>query len=196
MTKDQLQKELKEKVKEGVKPSDIRKLKRSKSAGDIPSPLPTITQLQEQVKFHAQTAANYLKSLQTSQARVNELETQLKQPTELDQSLLKRHQNLKSWFTQYQKSKQLDKELTQNIDEASQELINQDKTISTLRTQLSTLKRTNQSLQKDLGLANKLANYRKVPFLPSETNWDYLKYALYSLALVLFTYFLLKVKHG
>ena len=96
MTKDQLQKELKEKVKEGVKPSDIRKLKRSKSAGDIPSPLPTITQLQEQVKFHAQTAANYLKSLQTSQARVNELETQLKQPTELDQSLLKRHQNLKS----------------------------------------------------------------------------------------------------
>jgi septal ring factor EnvC (AmiA/AmiB activator) len=42
MTKANLQKELKEKVKPGVKPSDIRKLKRSKSADDIPSasPLP------------------------------------------------------------------------------------------------------------------------------------------------------------
>jgi hypothetical protein len=39
MTKDQLQKELKEKVREGVKPSDIKKLKRSKSDSDIPAPL-------------------------------------------------------------------------------------------------------------------------------------------------------------
>src|ERR1043165_121502 len=33
---DQLQKELLEEVKPGVKPSDFRKLKRSKSEGDIP----------------------------------------------------------------------------------------------------------------------------------------------------------------
>ena len=39
MTKSELQQELKEKVKEGVKPSDIKRLKRSKSLGDIPSPL-------------------------------------------------------------------------------------------------------------------------------------------------------------
>jgi DNA repair exonuclease SbcCD ATPase subunit len=40
MTKD-FQKELKEKVKEGVKPSDLKKLKRSKSAGDVANiPLP------------------------------------------------------------------------------------------------------------------------------------------------------------
>jgi len=43
MTKDQLQKELKEKVKEGVKPSHLRKLKRSKSADDIPSAPPSPT---------------------------------------------------------------------------------------------------------------------------------------------------------
>src|SRR5687767_9976587 len=104
MTKDQLQKELKEKVREGIKPSDLKKLKRSKSADDIPKapPLPNsvpvkksqsqseiplnqsspksqITQLQNQVKFHAETAANYLKSLQTSQAKVSELEEKLKQ---------------------------------------------------------------------------------------------------------------------
>src|SRR3954452_10878042 len=105
MTKDQLQKELKDKVKPGVKPSDLKKLKRSKSADDIPktSPLPSpnkqITQLQEQVKFHTGVAANYLKSLQTSQAKVSELEEKLKNnpsnQTELDQSLIARHKNLK-----------------------------------------------------------------------------------------------------
>jgi chaperonin cofactor prefoldin len=37
MTKQNLQKELKEKIKEGIKPSDLKKLKRSKSADDISS---------------------------------------------------------------------------------------------------------------------------------------------------------------
>src|SRR6185295_11200040 len=99
MTKENLQKELKEKVKEGIKPSDLKKLKRSKSADDIPSPsapiplkksqsqieIPLrpsskeqITQLQGKVQFHAETAANYLKSLQTSQAKVSELERKLR----------------------------------------------------------------------------------------------------------------------
>src|SRR5215213_6677457 len=88
MTKDQLQQELKEKVKEGVKPSHLKKLKRSKSAGDIsssPSQEKQITQLQEQVRFHAATAANYLTSLSASQAQVSELEEKLKNnpPTQL-----------------------------------------------------------------------------------------------------------------
>jgi hypothetical protein len=103
MTKEQLQKEIQSKVKPGVKPSDLKKLKRSKSEGDIPQapPLPNgqITQLQAQVRFHAETAANYLKSLQTSQAKVSELELQLKNnppiQTELDQNLMARHKSLK-----------------------------------------------------------------------------------------------------
>src|SRR3954467_3093044 len=103
MTKQQLQQELKEKVKEGVKPSHLKKLKRSKSADDIPASPSNqekqITNLQKQVKLHSQTAANYLKSLQTSQAKVSELEEKLKNNppanTELDQSLIARHQNLK-----------------------------------------------------------------------------------------------------
>jgi hypothetical protein len=47
MTKQDLQKELLEKVKPGTKPSDLRKLKRSKSADDIPNspPLPLSTPL-------------------------------------------------------------------------------------------------------------------------------------------------------
>jgi chromosome segregation ATPase len=47
MTKEQLQKELKEKVKEGVKPSDIKRLKRSKSADDI-TQIPTAPPLPNQ----------------------------------------------------------------------------------------------------------------------------------------------------
>jgi hypothetical protein len=103
MTKQDLQKELLEKVKPGTKPSHLKKLKRSKSADDIPTSPPQekqITNLQEQVKFHSQTAANYLKSLQTSQAKVSELEEKLKtkplsQLEELDTALWARHQNLK-----------------------------------------------------------------------------------------------------
>jgi predicted RNase H-like nuclease (RuvC/YqgF family) len=37
MTKEKLQQEIKDKVKPGVKPSDLKKLKRSKSADDIPA---------------------------------------------------------------------------------------------------------------------------------------------------------------
>src|SRR5687767_15896932 len=114
MTKQDLQKELKKRVIPGVKPSDLKKLKRSKSADDIPkaptsvpvkksqsqleipltqpSPEKTLTELQAQIRFHTQTAANYLKSLQISQAKVSELEEQLKhkplnQLAELDNSL-------------------------------------------------------------------------------------------------------------
>src|ERR687884_758648 len=88
MTKStEFQKELKEKIKPGVKASDLKKLKRSKSAGDIPTNK-EITQLQEQVKFHSQTAANYLQTLQTTQAKVSELETELKVRGEQNDALL------------------------------------------------------------------------------------------------------------
>src|SRR5689334_1824307 len=40
MTKPDLQKELKEKVKEGVKPSDLKKLKKSKSLDDLTNSAP------------------------------------------------------------------------------------------------------------------------------------------------------------
>ena len=53
------------------------------------------------------------------------------------------------------KTKKLDKELEENIDEASTELEQQDKTIAKLRTELFGAKKTNQSLQKDLDLAQR-----------------------------------------
>ena len=269
MTKSaEFQKELKEKIKPGVKASDLKKLKRSKSAGDIPkaptSPALKIKQLEDQVKFHAETAANYLKSLQTSQAKVSELETQLKvrdkqnyeelerqkvinktrndcslkkleteknkeledlnnycqelsekyeelktiknwdielqkelikdeiirennqKLTELDNSLFKRHQNLKNWFTQYSQKKKLDQELQENIEEASNELVAQDKVIEKLRTENNRLQKTNQSLQKDFQLASRLAESRKVPYYSPEDKGTYWEYTLYALVVVCF----------
>src|SRR3954454_13411501 len=80
-----------QKVKEGVKPSDIKKLKRSKSADDIPTSLTPpnpplkksqsqleiplanqpsknqqIKQLKQNLLFTQNTADNYLQSLQTA----------------------------------------------------------------------------------------------------------------------------------
>src|SRR6266513_1086616 len=108
MTKDQLQAELKAKVKAGIKPSDLKKLKRSKSADDIPNsltppnpplkkshsqlelPLPKpskdqiIKQLKQDLLFTQNTANNYLTSLQVAQAQIAQLQEQIKEnPTEL-----------------------------------------------------------------------------------------------------------------
>src|SRR3954465_7785261 len=69
MTKQDLQKELKEKVKEGVKPSDLRKLKRSKSAGDIPkAPLPKSTPL---------VKSKSAQELEPTSSKIEELETKI-----------------------------------------------------------------------------------------------------------------------
>ena len=220
--KEQFQKELKEKIKPGVKASDLKKLKKSKSADDLPSPSTNIplkksqsqleipltqtkeqqiTNLKEQVKFHAETAQNYLQSLQTSQAKVSELEGKLKSSPleELDQSLSARHKNLKDWFKEYQKNKELDKELVSNIDEVSEELVEQDKIIGKLRGEVSNLKKAKESLSQDLELVGRLAESRKVPYYSPEDNWTYLKYGLYSLAAVVFTLWLvnnLKTKNN
>src|SRR5947208_11184460 len=107
MTKDQLQAELKAKVKAGVKPIDLKKLRRSKMLDDLPSappnpplkkshsqleiPTPTqpnkdqiIKQLKQDLLFTQNTANNYLKSLSATQAQITQLQEQLKEnPTEL-----------------------------------------------------------------------------------------------------------------
>ena len=94
MTKQQLQKELLEKVKEGVKPSDLKKKKLIKpkslendegySSEEEKIPTPPITpnqkikDLQKQVNFWTNTAQNHLKSLQLAQAKVSNLEEQIR----------------------------------------------------------------------------------------------------------------------
>lgn len=64
----------------------------------------------------------------------------------------------------------LSKELKENVNYAAEELLEQDKTISSLRKENKQLKLTNQSLQKDLGLATKLAELRKNPLPENNSN--------------------------
>jgi SMC interacting uncharacterized protein involved in chromosome segregation len=89
MTKQALQKELKEKVKPGVKPSQ---LKRSKSADDIPQPQsnPPETEL-EKLKKETQTKSTTISLLRKKN---DELEQQLKSnpPTQLLTDQLKEKQ--------------------------------------------------------------------------------------------------------
>src|SRR3954453_8398501 len=110
--KDQLQKELKEKEKPGVKPS---KLKRSKSTGDIPkTPLPKSTplvksksaqelepsnskieQLESKISVLELKLETQARELVEKDIEIENLQKQLTPSKELEQSLTKRHQNLK-----------------------------------------------------------------------------------------------------
>src|SRR6266496_6556916 len=111
MTKNpDFQKELLEKVKPGTKPSH---LKRSKSADDIPKapslPLNQLTELkkqtdlnsllQEQLKEKQKEIEALRQKDEDSAKQIEELRKQLGEPketlTELDHSLMARHQSLK-----------------------------------------------------------------------------------------------------
>src|SRR3954454_1924937 len=120
MTKQDLQKELLEKVKPGTKPSHLKKLKRSKSADDIPTtpsslplaksqsnpPIETkypyttlisqqqeLERLQKESKAKSDTIALLRKKIESLEEPTNqEFKPTL---TELDNSLFARHKNLK-----------------------------------------------------------------------------------------------------
>jgi chromosome segregation ATPase len=244
VTKDQLQQELKKEVRPGVKPSDLKKkLKRSKSADDVVSPstpniplqksqsqleIPltqpskeeTITNLKEQVKFHAETAQNYLTSLSTSQAKVSELEEKIKKnpPTpllqeqlkakqkeveelrkqkeqlnqkltenteQLDNSLFARYEAVKQFGKVYDKLQLVKQELDDTVDQASDELVKGDDKASSLRTKLFTARQQIGDLQKDLKLAQRLAELRK-DYLPDNSpNLNYLPYGFYAFSAII-----------
>ena len=164
MTKENLQKELLEKVKPGTKPSHLKKLKRSKSDGDIPKapPLPLNTSFTdpnqalstlEELKKATDLNALLTDQLKAKQSQIEELRKDLEKThplsnelSQLDQSLISRHKSLKDWFTQYNQNKVLETELAENIEQAAEELVQQDKKISHLQNQIIKLKQTNQSL--------------------------------------------------
>ena len=122
MTKPEFQKELKEKITPGVKPSTLKKLKKSKSTGDIPkiSPLPTATSLnrskstepfsdpkypyttlisqQEELETLRKETETKSTTISLLRKKIENLEEKLKEPTpltELDQHLISRHKSLK-----------------------------------------------------------------------------------------------------
>ncbi len=118
MNKDKLQQELLEKIKGGIKPSDLKKLSKKQSKkplspppieldqkekdlgyesdSSIPPapPLPETKQIKDlkrDVKYWSQTANTHLKNLQLAQAKVSLLEEQVKKqkPLKTESELLK-----------------------------------------------------------------------------------------------------------
>ena len=225
MTNDKLQQELKEKVKAGVKPSDLKKLKRSKSADDIPAapPLPKavplsksqsnppfndpkypyttlitqaekITELEKETKAKSDTISLLRKKIESlekdppnsllqdqlkeKQKQIEELREELEEKdtnltqtlTELDNSLFSRHEAIKQFGLIYDKLQVVKLELLQETDIATDEIISQDKEISQLRSQKQQAKLKMQELEKDLKLAQRLAELRKIPFPENENN--------------------------
>ncbi|CAH1765883.1 12791_t:CDS:1 [Entrophospora sp. SA101] len=167
--KDQLAQEIKQEFAKGnFKPSQ---LKRSKSTGDIPltpslpnirlkkshsqpetpqqlNPEQEISQLQSQIKFHAQTSQNYLQSLQVAQAKITELEEELtanqQAKNDLAQQILElRLKNLKDFGEYYEEKQALKGELEENIQEGVQE-------IHRLENKLLALNRKKLTLQSQL----------------------------------------------
>jgi len=77
MTKEILQKELNEKLKAGVKPSDLKKLKRSKSADDIPTSPPPASQPRRKSVNPVITEDTLTKQLSEAQDQISILELKL-----------------------------------------------------------------------------------------------------------------------
>jgi predicted nuclease with TOPRIM domain len=162
MIKEEFQQELKEKITAGVKPSDIKKLKKSKSADDIPSapPLPLVN---EQLKEKQKEVENLREQLETKNTKLAEVTEQL------DNSLLARYEAVKQFGLIYDKLQLVKQELDENVDQASEELITADDKVSNLRTKLLTANRQINSLQKDLKLAQRLVKLKEFS-LPERSN--------------------------
>jgi len=176
--KDQLQAELKEKVKEGVKPSDLRKLKKSKSDSDLPKS-------KTQSLKHSKSTNEIPLAPPTPTTKTKDRELQEK-TAELDNSLLARYEVVKQFGVIHAKLQKIKQELNENVEQASDELISQDEIITKLRKNQNRTQLRIQELESDLNLAQRLAQVRKVPYPNSDNNLDYLKYAFYSLLTVSF----------
>ena len=61
-------------------------------------------------------------------------------------------------------------ELDNTVEASAEELTNQDEKIANLQNQVIKLKQTNQNLQRDLTLTQRLAESRKIPYFENEFN--------------------------
>jgi len=128
MNKDQLQQELKEKIKEGIKPSDLKK-KTGENIGSIPTPPPPppiidkegesnqnpansdvlpspisikIKKLEAEVKYWSKLSANYLERMGQLEAELDNLKEQKKEPInkELEKALIEANEKIRNFQEQ------------------------------------------------------------------------------------------------
>ena len=188
MTKQDLQKELKEKVKEGVKPSDIKKLKRSKSTGDIPNAIPSPPPPPNLLQAQLTQKQTELETLRATLEKVNQELKETKQA--LDDSLTARIAGVKVFGQEHSKRNQAEQELNETIDQASSELNQGDNQITNLKTQLYQAQQQVNNLQHQLNLIRLNKNSPLLTPTNLETNLDYLPLALYALIAVWIILFL------
>jgi len=182
------------KVKEGIKPSTLKKskslndlptstksppLKSSHSTTDIPLIEPTeledkisVLELKLETKDREledkdQTIKDFRKAFQKADQEIERLKK------ELDDSLQARYESVKQFGLIYAKLQSISKELDDTVDEASDELVNQDQIITKLRTQKQQAQARIQELEKDLQL-----QASKYPLPTNSPNLDYLKMVL------------------
>ncbi|KLL04797.1 MAG: hypothetical protein MRERV_4c071 [Mycoplasmataceae bacterium RV_VA103A] len=150
MTKEQLQQEIKEKVKPGVKPSQ---LKRSKSADNITSPVIKLEARIEELKKENTNLKKENTELKKSQEEqeifvdapeenTEELKTKISQLQ--DQILELRISKIKEFGEYHEKRQELEKDLASNINYGTQE-------IQKLETKLRTVNKQKWELQQKLG---------------------------------------------
>jgi len=163
MTKQDLQAELKAKVKAGIKPSDLKKLKKSKSLSDLPTsstnpplkksqsqleiPLPPnlkqqISALQDELTTERKRVDLLREDLASAQAKNKQLKAKTSQLA--DEILELRVEKIKEFGEYYEAKKVLETELAENIQAGTEE-------ITHLEQQLLTLNKKKLALQQQLG---------------------------------------------
>ena len=185
MTKENLKKELLEKVKLGTKPSDLKPLKRSKSADDIPNQPPSPL-LQAQLTEKQRELESLRKQGEDSAKQIEALNQQLTETKqELDNSLQARIQGVKTFGSEHDKRVKAQQELNETIEEASQELVSTDKQVSSLRVKLTNAQQEINKLRNELNLARiKRNSVHPELTSPNDNFLTNLKYALYALLTV------------
>lgn len=142
MTKQELQKELLEKIKPGAKPSQLKKLKRSKSAGDIPSALP----------LPQTTALTRSKSQEPFNDPKYPFTTLISQQEELE--ALRKESKAKSDTIDLLRKKIEEMEKTTPLLDLSQELKRNKEQNQLILTQFQTKQKEVESLRKQLETKN------------------------------------------
>ena len=179
MTKDQLQKELKAKVKAGIKPSDLKKLKRSKSADDLPSssvpnpplprsksqleiPLPTQPSLKQQISSLQDELTTERKKVNLLREDLSNEQVKNKQAQEkvnqLEDNILQLRCDKIKEFADYLEQKQaLTQELELNITAGTEEINHlETKLWATNKKKLELQQQLGQQLSKNAQLKSKL----------------------------------------
>ena len=186
MTNSQFQQELKEKVKAGIKPSDLKKLKKSKSLDDLPSPPPNpplkkshsqleiplppnlkqqISALQDELTTERKRVDLLREDLAQEQDKSKQLKEKAK---ELEDKILElRLDKIKEFSDYYQKKQALTQELELNIKTGTQE-------IQSLESKLLSVNKKKLELQSQLGHSqNKNAQLKMKLLNHQPTNFNY-----------------------